>query len=40
MYPEQLAAPALAEGSVVRISDVHLDVLVPPSLSRLTNIGL
>lgn len=26
MYPEQLAAPALADGAFVRISDVHLDV--------------
>jgi LysR family transcriptional regulator (chromosome initiation inhibitor) len=26
MYPEQLAAPALADGSFVRISDAHLDV--------------
>lgn len=26
MYPEQLAAPALADASFVRISDVHLDV--------------
>ncbi|CAN5448658.1 ArgP/LysG family DNA-binding transcriptional regulator [soil metagenome] len=26
MYPEQLAAPALADGSFVRIADVHLDV--------------
>ena len=26
MYPEQLAAPALADGSFVRISDVQLDV--------------
>lgn len=26
MYPEQLAAPALADGSFVRISEVHLDV--------------
>lgn len=26
MYPEQLAAPALVDGSFVRISDVHLDV--------------
>lgn len=26
MYPEQLAAPALADGSFVRISDVYLDV--------------
>jgi LysR family transcriptional regulator (chromosome initiation inhibitor) len=26
MYPEQLAGPALADGSFVRISDVHLDV--------------
>jgi LysR family transcriptional regulator, chromosome initiation inhibitor len=28
MYPEQLAAPALADGSFVRISDAHLDVPV------------
>jgi LysR family transcriptional regulator (chromosome initiation inhibitor) len=26
MYPEQLAGPAVAEGSFVRISDAHLDV--------------
>jgi len=26
MYPEQLAAASLADGSFVRISDVHLDV--------------
>jgi LysR family transcriptional regulator (chromosome initiation inhibitor) len=26
MYPEQLAAPALADGSFVPISDAHLDV--------------
>ena len=26
MYPEQLAAPALADGSFARISDTHLDV--------------
>jgi len=26
MYPEQLAAPSLANGSFVRIADVHLDV--------------
>ncbi|WP_123026510.1 LysR family transcriptional regulator ArgP [Mycolicibacterium stellerae] len=26
MYPEQLAGPALADGSFVRISDAHLDV--------------
>jgi LysR family transcriptional regulator (chromosome initiation inhibitor) len=26
MYPDQLAAPALADGSFVRISDAHLDV--------------
>jgi LysR family transcriptional regulator (chromosome initiation inhibitor) len=26
MYPEQIAAPAQAEGSFVRISDAHLDV--------------
>ena len=26
MYPEQLAAAELADGSFVRISDVHLDV--------------
>jgi LysR family transcriptional regulator (chromosome initiation inhibitor) len=26
MYPEQLAAPALADGSFVRIAEVHLDV--------------
>jgi LysR family transcriptional regulator (chromosome initiation inhibitor) len=26
MYPEQLAASPLADGSFVRISDVHLDV--------------
>ena len=26
MYPEQLAAPSLADGSFVRISDAHLDV--------------
>jgi LysR family transcriptional regulator (chromosome initiation inhibitor) len=26
MYPEQLAAPDLADGSFVRIADVHLDV--------------
>jgi LysR family transcriptional regulator (chromosome initiation inhibitor) len=26
MFPEQLAAPALADGSFVRVSDVHLDV--------------
>ena len=26
MYPKQLAAPALADGSFIRISDVHLDV--------------
>jgi LysR family transcriptional regulator (chromosome initiation inhibitor) len=26
MYPEQLAAAPLADGSFVRISDVHLDV--------------
>ena len=26
MYPEQLAAPALVDGSFIRISDVHLDV--------------
>src|SRR5258705_663531 len=26
MYPEQLAAPALADASFVRISDAHLDV--------------
>jgi LysR family transcriptional regulator, chromosome initiation inhibitor len=26
MYPDQLAAPMLADGSFVRISDVHLDV--------------
>ncbi|MET0896423.1 MAG: LysR family transcriptional regulator ArgP [Mycobacterium sp.] len=26
MYPEQLAAPALADGSFVRIADIHLDV--------------
>ncbi|WP_197377221.1 LysR family transcriptional regulator ArgP [Mycolicibacterium baixiangningiae] len=26
MYPEQLAAPHLADGSFVRIADVHLDV--------------
>ncbi|CAN5143194.1 ArgP/LysG family DNA-binding transcriptional regulator [soil metagenome] len=26
MYPEQLAAPALADGSFVRLADIHLDV--------------
>ncbi|BBY58792.1 putative HTH-type transcriptional regulator [Mycolicibacterium sarraceniae] len=26
MYPEQLAAPALSDGSFVQVSDVHLDV--------------
>jgi LysR family transcriptional regulator (chromosome initiation inhibitor) len=26
MYPEQLAAADLADGSFVRIADVHLDV--------------
>jgi LysR family transcriptional regulator (chromosome initiation inhibitor) len=26
IYPEQLAAPALADGSFVRTSDAHLDV--------------
>jgi LysR family transcriptional regulator (chromosome initiation inhibitor) len=26
MYPEQLAMPALADGSFVRITDIHLDV--------------
>ena len=26
MYPERLAAPTLADGSFVRVSDAHLDV--------------
>ena len=26
MFPETLAAPALAEGSFVRVADAHLDV--------------
>ena len=26
MYPERLAAPMLADGSFVRVSDAHLDV--------------
>ena len=45
MYPEQLAAAALADGSFVRISDVHLDVplywqcwkLDSPIIKRITD---
>jgi len=44
MFPEKLAAPELADGSFVRISDVHLDVplfwqcwkLDSPMLKRIT----
>ena len=46
MFPEQLAAPLLADGSFVRISDVHLDVplfwqcwkLDSPMVRRITDV--
>ena len=45
MFPESLAAPALADGSFVRVSDAHLDVplfwqcwkLDSPIVERVTN---